>query len=196
MNYSQGFYNMKDYMGPNNVPPYYGNVQMPVMGMACMDNMGYISSMPFIPDSYIPVKSNMPMPDGDMPALPNMPNGNMPTMPNMPNMNMPTYPTMPTMPGMPNSNMPGMPNSNMPGMPNGNMPGMPNGNMPGMPNSNMPGMPNGNMPGMPNGNMPTMPNSNMTSPTMPGQSMNCQQLREYMQRMNCMDNMNNITPEE
>lgn len=155
MNYSQGFYNMKDYMNHDSVPPYYGNIQMPVMGMACIDNMGYIASMPFIPDSYIPAISNMPMPDGDMPALSNMPNINMPMMSNM---NMPTYPTMPTMPSMPN-----MPNMNMPTYPT----------MPGMPNSKMP-----------------------SSTIMPGTPMNCQQLYEYMQRMNCMENMNNMQTEE
>lgn len=166
MNYSKGFYNMKDYMNPNNMPPYYGNVPMPVMGMACMDNIGgYPSSMPFIPDSYIPAKSNMPMPDGDMPALPNMPMNN---MPGMPNMNMPTYPEMPGMP-----TMPGMPNT-MPGMPS-TMPGMPNGNRPPYPM----------MPNMPEGNIPA-------SPMMPGTQMNCRQLYEYMKRMNCMEQLNNM----
>ncbi|MBP1924979.1 hypothetical protein J2Z76_000836 [Sedimentibacter acidaminivorans] len=168
MNYSQGFYNMKDYMNPNNMPPYYGNIPMPVMGMACMDNTGYPSSMPFIPDSYIPTKSNMSMPNGDMPALPSMPTNN------MPNMNMPTYPDMPGMPGT------------MPGMP-GTMPGMPNNNRtypmkPRMPENNMPTYPT--MPGMPEGNMPNYP--------MPGTQMNCKQLYEYMKRMNCMEQLNDM----
>jgi len=135
MNYSQGFYNMKDYMIPSNLPTFYGNIQMPVIGMACMDNMGYPSSMPFIPDSYIPTKSNMPMPNGDMPAMPNMPMNNMPNMPmnNMPNMKMPTYPSMPGMPMMP-----GMPGNNRPPYPI--MPNIPEENMqdfPMMPGTQM-----------------------------------------------------------
>jgi hypothetical protein len=194
MNYSQGFYNMKDYMRSEYLPPYYVNMKMPVMGVACMDNIG---NMPFIPDTYIPTKSNIPMPNGDIPAIPNRNMPPYPTMPKMPNTNMPTYPTMPempntnmptypTMPEMPNMNMPTYPT--MPEMPNMNMPTYPT--MPEMPNMNMPAYPT--MPEMPNTNMPTYP----TMPGMPSAQMNCKQLYECIQRMHCMNNLNNIHTKE
>lgn len=157
MNYSRGFYNDSKYMNPYNSFPFYGNMQMPVRGMASMDNRSNTSSTPFIPDSYMPTISNIPMPDGDMPALP--------SIPSIPNDTMPTYPTTSD-------------------MNNGNMPTYPT--MPDMNNGNMPAYPN--MPHMNNGNMPAYP----SMPTMPGMPMNCQQLLEYMHRMNCMENMYNM----
>ncbi len=117
-----------------------------------------------------------------MNSMPYMTSNRMPGMPNMPG-SMPSMPNMPTMPNMPN--MPNMPGS-MPGMPN--MPEMPSNNMPFIPDTEMPGIPN-----FPDGDMPAMPEDMMQSPGMP---INCQQLMEFVKRMNCMEYMKQTESEE